>query len=102
MKGRGNKPDSGTVLASLAEQEPELLELICESVAGGHLGCAVRREIRYGAGGGSGSAPGWLSYYCCGWWGVWWGVWDVCQPAPILSKRQPVAFFLISHPAIRR
>lgn len=37
------------MLASLAEQKPELLELICESVAGGHLRCAVRREIRYGA-----------------------------------------------------
>lgn len=32
-----NKPDSGTVLPSLAEEKPKLLELFSKSVAGGHL-----------------------------------------------------------------
>lgn len=32
-----NSPDSSTVLTSLAEEEPELLELVGKSVASSHL-----------------------------------------------------------------
>lgn len=87
------------MLASLAEQEPELLELISKSVAGGHLRCAVRREIRYGAVEERLLHPDARVSIAVAGVVFGGGVWDVCQLAPILSKKpSPWRFFASATP----